>query len=74
MPLERETAHHGGDVCELCVLLAKSFLSLSFCSCQNKLRCYAGYRIIPTGADMCSFLKELLAKLITFLILSADNV
>ncbi len=24
MPLEGEMAHHGGDVCELCVLLTKS--------------------------------------------------
>jgi hypothetical protein len=30
MPLEGEMAHHGGDVCELCVLLAKSLPNGSF--------------------------------------------
>ena len=30
MPLEGETAHHGGDICELCVSLAKSLPSGSF--------------------------------------------
>jgi hypothetical protein len=30
MPLEGKMAHHGGDVCELCVLLAKSLPNGSF--------------------------------------------
>jgi hypothetical protein len=30
MPLEGEMVHHGGDVCELCVLLAKSIPNRSF--------------------------------------------
>jgi hypothetical protein len=30
MPLEGNMAHHGGDVCELCVLLAKSLQNRSF--------------------------------------------
>ncbi len=30
MPLEGEMAHHGGDVCELCVLLAKGLPNRSF--------------------------------------------
>ncbi len=30
MPLEGKMAHHGGDDCELCVLLAKSLPSGSF--------------------------------------------
>ncbi len=30
MPLEGEMAHRGGDVCELCVLLAKSLPNRSF--------------------------------------------
>jgi len=30
MPLEGEMAHCGGDICELCVLLAKSLSRVSF--------------------------------------------
>jgi hypothetical protein len=30
MPLDGKTAHHGGDVCVMCVLLAKSLPSVSF--------------------------------------------
>jgi hypothetical protein len=30
MMLEGEMAHHGGDVCELCVLLAKSLPNEDF--------------------------------------------
>jgi hypothetical protein len=30
MPLDEKTAHHGGDVCVMCVLLAKSLPSGSF--------------------------------------------
>jgi hypothetical protein len=30
MPQEGEMAHHGGDVCELCVLLAKNLPNRSF--------------------------------------------
>jgi hypothetical protein len=30
MPLDGKMAHHGGDVCVMCVLLAKSLLSGRF--------------------------------------------
>jgi hypothetical protein len=30
MLLDKKTAHHGGDVCVMCVLLAKSLPSVSF--------------------------------------------
>ena len=36
MPVEEKP--HGGDGCELCVLLAKSLLNVSFCSRQKGLR------------------------------------
>jgi hypothetical protein len=52
MPLDGKTAHHGGDVCEQCVLLAKSLPSGSFCLHQIALRCLAvnvGRRIYDGG-------------------------
>jgi len=41
MLLEGKTAHHVGDVSVMCVSLAKSLPSGSFCSRQNRLRCQA---------------------------------
>jgi hypothetical protein len=37
MLLDWKMAHHGRDVCELCILLAKAFQAGVFCSRWNRL-------------------------------------
>jgi hypothetical protein len=64
MPLEEKTAHHGRDVCVMCVLQAKSL--------------HLGVKLLtalPLRAQIWAHLfNELRAMLITFPNLSSDNV
>ena len=51
MPLDGEMVHHGGDVCVLCVLLAKSLPSGSFLFLLEALSTYAVNHYEGSGGD-----------------------
>ncbi len=58
MLLDGNTAHHGGDVCVMCVSLAKSLPSRSFHSRRNALRCFAVLRLaLSKIRKLCTFPK-----------------
>jgi hypothetical protein len=79
LPLEGKTAHHGGDVCELCVLLAKSLPSEIFHSRQNVLSCKAVNCIYISFKILDQFFEFRISKSISnkyhnFLIHSASKL